>query len=51
MQVPSQVPWNVVFIGANSFALSMTVFEKIDVEFRVRVTASFKFHAVVALLW
>ena len=42
--------WNVVFIGENRFALSLIIFEKMDVKFGVRIRPAFKFHAAVALL-
>ena len=39
-----------VFIGENRFALSIIVFEKMDVKFGVRIRPTFKFYAAVALL-
>ena len=44
---PTSLPWNVVFIGANRFALSIIVFEKMDVKFGVRFRPTFKFYAAV----
>ena len=41
--------WSVVFFGENRFVLSITVFEKIDVKFRVRIRPFFKFYAAVAV--
>ena len=42
--------WNVVFIGENRFALSIIVFEKMDVKVGVRIGPTFKIYAAVALL-
>ena len=42
--------WDVVFIGENRFALSIIVFEKMDVKVRVRIRPNFKFYDAVALL-
>ena len=47
---PTCSSWNVVFLGQNRFALSMIVFEKMDVKFRVRIRPNFNFYAAVALL-
>ena len=47
---PTCLPWNVVFTGENRFALSIIVFEKMDVKVGVRIRPTFKFYAAVALL-
>ena len=47
---PTCSSWNVVFIGGNRFALSIIVFEKLDVKVGVRIRPTFNFYAAVALL-
>ena len=46
---PSCSSWNVVFIGENCFALSIIIFEKMDVKFGVRIKPNFKFQAAVTV--
>ena len=48
---PTCLSWIVVFCGANCFALSITVFEKMDLKFGVQIRANFEFYAAVALLF
>ena len=46
---PTCSSWNVVFIGENCFALSIIVFEKIDVKFGYRVRPNFNIYAAVTV--
>ena len=46
---PACLSWNIVFFGENRFALPIIVFEKIDVEIRIRIRPHFKFYAAVAV--
>ena len=47
---PTCLFWNLVCIGENRFALSIIVFEKMDVKVGVRIRSTFKLYAAVALL-